>query len=108
MGSHPAAAPDLQETLLYLEETIQAIADEISISTSGLLAEFEARRAKTCHDRKPIGCVAIAYFLSLAPLGIAIDVKTLSEEQSKYIAGQLAVVSSKIGLRRLLREQWRR
>ncbi|KAH9218707.1 hypothetical protein DL95DRAFT_405736, partial [Leptodontidium sp. 2 PMI_412] len=87
MGSHPAAAPDLQETLLNLEETIQAMADEISISASGLLAEFEARRAKECHDRKPIGCVAIVYFLSLAPLGIAIGVKTLSEEQRKYMAG---------------------
>ncbi|PVH69356.1 hypothetical protein DL98DRAFT_578390 [Cadophora sp. DSE1049] len=63
------------------EETIQAMADEISIGTTALLAEFEAKRVKACRDGEPIGCVAIAYFLSLAPLGIAIGVKTLSEEQ---------------------------
>ncbi|PVH71418.1 hypothetical protein DL98DRAFT_106240 [Cadophora sp. DSE1049] len=90
------------------EDTIQAMADEISISTTSLLAEFEGRRAKACRDGEPIGCVAIAYFLSLAPLGIAIGVKTLSDEQRRYIAGQLAVVSSRIGLRRPLREQWRK
>lgn len=90
------------------EDTIQAMADGISISTTSLLAEFEGRRAKACRDGEPIGCVAIAYFLSLAPLGVAIGVKTLSDEQRSYIAGQLAVVSSRIGLRRPLREQWRK
>lgn len=90
------------------EDTIQTMADEISISTTSLLAEFEGRRKKACRDGQPIGGVAIAYFLSLAPLGIAIGVKTLSDEQRRYIAGQLAVVSSRIGLRRPLREQWRK
>ncbi|KAK0111055.1 hypothetical protein ONS95_001435 [Cadophora gregata] len=90
------------------EDTIQMMADEISISTTSLLAEFEGKRAKACRDGEPIGCVAIAYFLSLAPLGIAIGVKTLSDEQRRYIAGQLAVVSSRIGLRRPLRQQWRK
>ncbi|KAL5330597.1 hypothetical protein ACEPPN_000115 [Leptodophora sp. 'Broadleaf-Isolate-01'] len=90
------------------EESILVMADEISINTSALLAEFESRRAKANRDGEPLGCVAIAYFLSLAPLGIAIGVKTLSEERRICIAGQLAIVSSRIGLRRPLREQWRR
>lgn len=90
------------------EETIQTMANEISISTTALLAEFEKKRMKACRDGEPFGSVAIAYFWSLAPLGIAVGVKTLSEEQRRYIAGQLTMVCSVIGLRRPLREHWRK
>ncbi|KAH9216677.1 hypothetical protein DL95DRAFT_387440, partial [Leptodontidium sp. 2 PMI_412] len=84
------------------EEIIQTMADKISINTTALLAEFEKKRVKACRDGEPIGYVAIAYFWSLAPLGIAVGVKTLSEEQRRYIASQLTMVSSGIGLKREL------
>ncbi|KAL2065870.1 hypothetical protein VTL71DRAFT_3540 [Oculimacula yallundae] len=98
----------LEQLRQTAEEIILSMTDEISTSTSRLLAEFEVKRSKANRYGEPIGCVAIAYFMSLAPLGVALGVKTLSEQQKVYIGSQLAVVSGKIGLNRPVRERWPR
>ncbi|CZT46533.1 uncharacterized protein RSE6_06972 [Rhynchosporium secalis] len=99
---------DLERLRYAAEKSILTIVDEITTTTSSLLAEFEAKRLQANRDGTSIGCVAIAYFMSLAPLGVAIGVRGLSEEQRLHIAGQLAAASANIGLRRPIRERWRR
>ena len=85
----------MEKLQLQTNANIVAMVNDISSSVAfiqGVVDEY-SWESRMSHDGK-----AIAGYTSIWPLKFALSVKTLSEEQTKHILGQLNFMERRLGL----------